>query len=182
MVNGSFCDAGCTAARNKIQADYDAQVRANTLSKRVAEANRMMIGGKTPTTEMIDYLQDYPDVAHYAQEEQAAGRYTAATSAITSAIANYGFLTDQLTTIVSQERALASRLATDPTSLTSADLQQAESLRVQEKALVAQAAFMFNARVVLKDGKLSFDSAGARVGYSAPPAPPRPAEGILFKS
>ena len=156
MVNGSYCDAACTSARNKITADYEAAKLANTLSSKVDAAAALMIGYQTPTLGMIQYLQANPDVVHFAQEAQSSGTSTSGTTAITSAIANYQYLTDYLGRIVAQETALATRLAADPSSLTAADLALANSLRIQEKNMVLLAGQMFNARVVVVDGQITF--------------------------
>jgi filamentous hemagglutinin family protein len=153
---GVYCDAACTTARAKIQADYDAQVKADTLSAKVGAANQLMISYRTPTLAMINYLQANPDVVHYAQEAQANGTSTPGTNAITNAVGNYQYLTSYLSDVVSQEKALATRIANDPKSITAADLEQATHLRSQEKAVIDSAATMFNMHVVVTNGQLTF--------------------------
>jgi subtilisin family serine protease len=118
--SGNSCNAACQQA-NAAQAFAD----------KLATAKKVAMG--PANLALVSYLNANPDVVAAARQSFDIGSL-----AIVAAYDKYASIPTQLNSVVTQEQALVTRLQASPSSISFADLQQAQSLRAQEASLITR--------------------------------------------
>ncbi len=151
------CTSACEAAR---LAASNAATYANSSAGKLEAAYGLMTDSDTYSLPMIQYLEANPQILKYATDPGSDPALGDAARAVNSAVFEYKALTDRLTSVVSQQKALLARISADPSKITAADLELANALQEQERQIVAIAQNKFNTSVIVVDGTLTFGKAG----------------------
>jgi filamentous hemagglutinin family protein len=157
IFNTDRCNAACGSARAAAaqKASDDA-----LLAKLASLAPKEYAGGTMANLAMVEFIAANPHVLEVAQAHWDAHDMSGPIDPgrILQTNRLYADTPARLSDIVTQERALAMRLRQNPASLTAGDIQQAESLRNQEKSLIAKVG-QLGATVAVADGKISIVTA-----------------------
>jgi len=120
-----------TGSDNSCNSACQQAAAAKALADKLDTAKKMASGGVSLA--LVSYLNANPDVVAAAQGGTDFGSRVLANDYNT-----YATVPAQLNSVVTQEQALITRLQSNPSSVSFADLQQAQSLRAQEASLITR--------------------------------------------
>jgi filamentous hemagglutinin family protein len=121
---------------------------------KLTQAENMLKNGSGATLDLMAYLAANPDVVDMAKAAQMTDPKA---NWVFQAQQAFGDVPGRLNSVISEEQTLAQRLATNPSSVSFADMQQAQLLRQQEAQLIG-AVHQLGGSIQVSNGQITMVS------------------------